>query len=935
MILLPILIVKNVKIIAIKLNNKIFLISLVWKFDLKVENYMKKTICSLLVGFIIAMHTAPALAIVENSKNRKPITPAQKKAAAAAAAAQKQKREAAHKQKQQAIIQSQQKQAAAIMAQKATITSQLPKANPNAKPIELAFVFDGPSDKNTQVLQTFQQVITRSLLPDYKAIFPKDLVYTGDWTQQGARAVSDKALASRARMVISLGYMSSVYYSEKKNKNKYVVTIDQYGLRDFGDKFFNPMQQMANDVVTFKKLVPDMKKAAILINESYYKTQSDWNSLISKKLKEKNCDLAFAVVPVNSNISASLNKMPSDVDAVFVTPLYNLSTEQRTQLYKEINSKKLPSYSSVGKEDVELGAMIGTSTSDVDKKLAEATSFSIHGVLHGAAVKNEKIPFYDDKIIFYNSDTGEALGYVPPLRLLNNATTISHKQLPVYDLDSLITALDESNLDIARKKYLIFAARRSVASAYMRYLPTLRIDLGWQNYNSGYANSYADVPKHVGLFTMAIDQPLYSPDLVSNILLKHKKLKFDKAEYVMTKANIEYQVANLYIDTLMLMNAIKVQEEQVQETRENLAIARVREKTGKCGYEEVFRWAGVVSEEEKKLLELQAEFKNVKIQIAKLLNKNQKEDFTFKPLTASDPAFFTSDLHIIDHVRNPEKLGKFTDMLVSAATYLSPETVKLKAAIAMKKVEMGNYAQKFFLPNAKISLERAHQFDRQLPYEDAGHNQIKAVTAAAEAGKAQALATQNAGAAIMNPLGVAQILGAQATAFRDGWNSSPWLSLDKDSTRLLIAAEWKPIEGGHKIAEIARCKAELNELKAYLEEVNTEIEMKVRSVVNNAIAKYFMIEKSYKAMFAQSENYQSVKAKYLLGEVPINQIADAQELYFSAKIDSMNSQYEFFKELIWVQRAMLSVNWAKAPEKAKQWVDKVPDILPAEEDFTL
>lgn len=932
---------------------------------------MKKIICALLVGLIVFMHGTPALAIVEAGNHKfKPITQAQKKAAADAAQAQKQSaaRAAANKQKyQQSMQQSRQKQTAAIMAQKTAMTSELSKANPNAKPIELAFVFDGPSDKNEQVLKTFQQVIARSLLPDYKAVFPKDLVYTADWSQQGAKIASDKALASRARMVISLGYMSSVYYSEKKNKNKYVVTIDQYGLRDFGDKFFNPMQQMANSVVTFKKLVPNMKKVAILINESYYKTQKDWNSLVSKKLKEKNCNVAFSVVPVNSNISASMSKISSDVDAVFVTPLYNLSTEQRVKLYQEINSRKLPSFSSVGKEDVEIGAMLGSSTSDVDKKLAEATSFSIHGVLHGNAVKTEKIPFYDDNIIFYNSDTGEALGYIPPLRLLNNATTISHKQLPVYDLDGLLTALNESNLDIARKKYLIHAALRSVASAYMRYLPTVRIDAGWQNYNSSYANSYADVPKHVGLFTMAIDQPLYSPDLVSNILIKHKKLKFDKAEYVMTKANTEYQIANLYINTLMLMNAIKVQEEQVQETRENLAIARVREKTGKCGYEEVFRWAGVVSEEEKKLLEMQADFKNIKLQIAKLLNKDQKEDFTFKPLTASDPAFFTSDLHVIDHVRNPERLGKFTDMLVQTAQYISPETVKLKTAIAMKKIEIGNYAQKFFLPNAKISLERSHQFDRSLPYEYAGHNQIKAVTASAKANEAQARGMQNAeanaraagqaaGQAEMQRPGATEnsitaaanaaaaqslwnqtsrAVGAGAQTFADTWSSSPWLSLDKNSTRLLIAAEWKPIEGGHKIAEIARCKSELNELKAYLEEVNSEIEMKVRSVVNNAIAKYFMIEKSYKAMFAQSENYQTVKAKYLRGEVPINQIADAQELYFAAKIDSMNSQYEFFKELIWVQRAMLSVNWAKAPEKAKKWIEKVPEILPAEEDFTL
>lgn len=776
------------------------------------------------------------------------------------------------------------------------------QAAPNARSVELAFVFDGPSDKNEEVLKTFQQTITRSLLPDYKANFPKDLIFTGDWTEQSATSASEKALKSRALMVISLGYMSSMYLSEKKNKNKFVVTIDEYGLRDFGSNaFFNPVKQSVNDFILFKKLVPTQHKTAILMNENFYTTQKDWNAVINKKFKEKNCDLDFVVIPVsNKNLNASLNKIPSDADSVFVTPMFNLTTEQRKDLYKYINNKKLPSFSSVGKEDVELGALLGTSTPDVNRKLAESTSFNIHGVLHGNAVKNEKIPFYDDKVIFYNSDTGEMLGYTAPLRLLNNAEIISHKPVPKYDLSYVFNKLEESNLDITRKKYLVDAARRATTSAYLRYLPTLRMDLGYQTYNSAYANSYSNIPTRVGQFTLAMDQVIYSPDLVTNIIVKHKKLKFDKAEKVLTEQNIGLQIGLLYIDTLMLENMIKVQEEYVKETRENLAIARVREKSGFCGTEEVLRWAGQVSEAEKKLLNMKADYKNVRVTINKLLYKDQTEKYELVPLTASDPAFYTSDLHVIDHVRTPEKLAKFTDMLVEEAIYLAPETTKLKAAIAMKKAEMSNYAQKFIMPNAMMSLEYGSQFDRHLPYQTEGNLQMASTYAATH-----------------------------------GMMGTPWLNLNQTSGRFLIAAQWKPIEGGTKIAEIARCKAELNELNAYLEQVNTEIEMNVREVVNRAIAKYFVIEKSYKSMFAEGENYQMVKARYLRGDAPITQLADAQNLYMTAKIDAMNSQYEFFKELMWVQRGLVAVNWTKAPEDAKKWVKKIPEILPAEDDFSL
>lgn len=792
----------------------------------------------------------------------------------------------------------------------------------NAKPVEFAFVFDGPSDKNAEVLQLFQKQITRSLLPDYKPVFSKDLTFTGNWTEAGAKNVSEKALASRARFVVSLGYMSSVYYANRKNKNKIVMTIDQYGLRDFGKDIFNPIAQNVSDMVVFKKLVPNMTKTAILINENYYKVNSaNWNTAFSNKLKEKKCDVNFVVVPVGHNVSASLSKMPSDVDAVFVTPLYNLTKEQRKELYNNINNRKLPSFSSVGQEDVELGAMLGTSAADADRKLAEATSFNIYGVLKGNVVQNEKIPYFDDNVIFYNSDSGEIIGYDPPLRLLNNSTVISHKELPKYDLGTLLNQLDESNLDIARKKYLISAARRGLVSAYLRYLPTLRMDLGHVSYNDEYAESYTNVPYSANEFTIALDQILYSPDLVTNIIVKHKKLKFNKAEETLTRANTEYQTGNLYIETLMMENMIKVQQEYLQEVRESLAIARVRQKTGKCGYEEVFRWAGEVSEAEKKLLSMQAEYKNSKITISKLLNANQKADFQFLPLTAKDPAFFTSDLNVIDHVRTPQKLGKFTDMLIEEVKYLSPETTKLKAAIAMKKAEIGNYAQKFILPNAKLSVEHSTVFGRSLPYESSGHNQMK-ITGAAYGAATGYVRTGG------NPMGA-------IAGYNRGWNSAPYLDLDNNSTRIFVAAQWKPIEGGHKIAEIARCKAELNELNAYLEEVNTEIEMHVRTVVNKAIAKYFMIEKSYKAMFAEAENYQMVKAKYLTGELPIDQMIDAQELYIAAKLDALNSQYDFFKELIWVQRGLISVNWTKALPEAKKWIEDIPSVLPAEPDFQL
>ena len=114
------------------------------------------------------------------------------------------------------------------------------------------------------------------------------------------------------------------------------------------------------------------------------------------------------------------------------------------------------------------------------------------------------------------------------MRLLNNAEIISHKELPKYDLSHVLNTLEESNLDIARKRHLITAARRATTGAYLRYLPTLRIDLGYQSFNDSYSTFLFNIPTHAGQFTIAMDQVIYSPDLVTNIIVKHKKLNSTK-----------------------------------------------------------------------------------------------------------------------------------------------------------------------------------------------------------------------------------------------------------------------------------------------------------------------------------------------------------------------------------------------------------------------
>lgn len=760
----------------------------------------------------------------------------------------------------------------------------------NAQTINYAFVFDGPSQKNHVVMEEFKKNITKSTAPDYKAGFSIANIFVGDWTEKGARIASEKALGSNATMVISLGYLSTKYFNEKENKKKFVVTIDQYGLRDLGDGFFNPVQQSVKGVQLFKRLI-NFKKTAILMNESFYKTKKDWDSSLKAKLP----GIDFHVIPVNNNdIDSVVQKVTANYDAVVLTPLFNLDEAKKHELINKLNEKKLPTFSTLGREDVNDGVLLGAGAYDLDRKIAEATSFNIKNALNGDKTMPKKIQFYEDEVVYMNQDTADVIGYNPHLRVLNNAEVISHKKSQIYNLSAVFDTLGKQNLDIERKKLLVKAARRASLSAMLRYLPTFGVTLGYQSYDYDFAESAKlTTPQKTGVFQMGIEQVIYSPALVTNILVKKKMVDFSKQEQFLTEQNMGIDVALLYVETLMLENVIKIQKEEIKEARENLAIARVREKIGKCGNEEALRWATKLRDSEQELMDMTAAHKNLKISVNKLLFNNQTENFDLAELKASDPAFYTSDIHIIDFVSTPKTLEQFTQALVTEAYRVAPELAKLKAAKKMKEYEMAMYYQKFILPDAKLNLDYTSLFNREFT--------SPTVIPASD--------MRNPGHPITLP-------PAEPTNLRFG-----------------MFAQWKPIEGGTKIAEIARLKAEIDELKRYEDEAKTGIEEHIRSTINKALAAYFSIEKNYKAMSTASENFKQVQALYLKGEAPISQMIDAQDTYLKSRVKAMNSQYVFFKELLWVQRGICSVDWTKATPESKAFIQSIKKNLEEHKDI--
>ena len=88
-------------------------------------------------------------------------------------------------------------------------------------------------------------------------------------------------------------------------------------------------------------------------------------------------------------------------------------------------------------------------------------------------------------------------------------------------------------------------------------------------------------------------------------------------------------------------------------------------------------------------------------------------------------------------------------------------------------------------------------------------------------------------------------------------------------------------------------------------------------------------------MSAEEENFTLVKDRYLAGKAPISQMIDAVDTVNTVRLEAANSQYDFFKELLWVQRALVAVNWATASDDAKGFITRLKQEITPEDDINV
>ena len=135
-----------------------------------------------------------------------------------------------------------------------------------------------------------------------------------------------------------------------------------------------------HNLKTFHDLVP-FRYLALFVNAGLARAVPGFTAQAQSAAKE--FGIRLDVIPVSDSVEDALAAIDPDVDAVFVTPLLQLSSADFKQLTQDLIRRRLPSFSLLGEGEVQAGILAGIRPHSEWRRMARRVALNTQRALLG------------------------------------------------------------------------------------------------------------------------------------------------------------------------------------------------------------------------------------------------------------------------------------------------------------------------------------------------------------------------------------------------------------------------------------------------------------------------------------------------------------------------------------------------------------------------
>jgi outer membrane protein len=753
----------------------------------------------------------------------------------------------------------------------------------SAREVRVGVLIDGPSARQDISAEALQRAAHDVYGDGLTLTVPPEARLSGNWSIAALNAALDRLEADpQVDVVVTLGFAAShlVAHRSKLPKPTIAASVLDPVLQTFPLKAGASGRHNFTYMTTFNRVDDQVNTFHRIIGFSHLVVLVDPLALQAvPELQIKATALNTAIgatieLRPASSLPDGLADLPTGTDAVYVTPLMRLSGDELRLLADQLTQRKLPTFSLLGRSEVEQGLLLATSSdSERTERLARRVALDIQRIVGGDDAANIEVALPSEERLVVNMHTAQRIGFSPRWDDLTDAVTLDveeeQSQQRAISLLQALTAATGTNPTLRAAQLGANVAADEARIARAALLPSLSANASQTQIDASHADPLL-LTQRTSAASATAALTLYSDNIWAALSVSRRLAAAADEQARQELLDTIQQTATAYFELLRAKSVEKVRQQSVENTRENLETARVREAVGLGTRSDYLRWVAQMATARQELLGAEAGARQATVELARLIHAGAVQQLEPAESGIDEPLKWIASPHTQQYLDTPAKWTVFQEFVLNQAHEYSPEIKSVDEIIAGQQREVTSARRAYFLPKVTAFGIAFNEFS---------HGGV----------------------------------GAERTALTP--NDSGWF--------VGIQATLPLFAGGALEARLSEARHQVRQLDAQRDATVDAIDARARSVLARITSSYPAISLSREAAMAARDNYTQVADAYGRGVVSITDLISAQDASLSADLSQAEATFTFLIDFTDTLRVSNSFDVLLDPQTREPWYNSV------------
>jgi outer membrane protein len=753
----------------------------------------------------------------------------------------------------------------------------------SARQVRVGVLIDGPAAREGISADALEHAAAEVYGDGLALTVAPEMRLNGNWNVSALNAALDRLEADpQIDVVVTLGFAASHLAAHRSQLPKPTIAASVLDpvLQTFPMKNGRSGRHNFTYVTTFNRVDDQVGTFHRIIGFTHLVVLADPLALqVVRELQSKATELqassgASIVLRPTSNLTDALANLPAGAhDAVYVTPLMRLSSDDFRSLADQLAQRKLPTFSLLGRSEVEQGILLTTSSdTEWNERLARRVALDIQRIIEGDDAAGIEVGIASEERLVVNMHTAQLIGFSPHWNDLTDAVQLAVDDMQDQRPLSLLQALDAAirNNPTLRGSQLgadIAADQTRIARSAL--LPSLAANVSHTQIDASHANPVLLAQRTSEAGGIA-QLPLYKDSAWAGWSVSQHLAAAANEQARQELLDTLQQTATAYFSLLRAKSVESVRRQNVENTRQNLETSRAREAVGLSTRSDYLRWVAQMASARQDLLTAQANGRQATVELGRLIHDDALHPLVAAEAGIDEPLKWIASPHTQRYLDTPAKWTVFRDFILAQAHEYSPEVNRADELLAGQQREVTSARRAFFIPDIAAVGIASDQFSRG----GAGSERTP-----------------------LTPNNSAWFVGIQATL---------------------------PIfSGGALKARLSENRHQLRQLDAQRDATVDAVDARARSVLARIPSSYPAIALSREAAAAAQENYTKVADAYARGVVSITDLISAQDASLNAELSQAQATFTFLIDFADTLRVSNSFDVLLDPQTREPWYNTV------------